>query len=58
MHESSSRQHLPSSNREENDNWITADGFYENGKIIATVPKLDHFDPEYMAYSVDVALNG
>ena len=43
---------------EEADNWTTAEGFYENGKIIATVPHLSGYDPEQMVYSVDVALNG
>ena len=35
-----------------------ADGYYQNGKIIATVPKLQDFDSENLAYLVDVALNG
>jgi len=38
--------------------WITAEGYFENGKIVATVPKVDNFDPEVLTYSVDVALNG
>ena len=41
-----------------NDSWTTAEGYYENGRIIATVPKIDNFDPEQLTYSVDVALNG
>lgn len=40
------------------DAWTTAEGYFENGKIIATVPKIDNFDPEQLTYSVDVALNG
>ena len=38
--------------------WIKAEGYYEAGKIIATVPQLDSFDPDVLTYSVDVALNG
>lgn len=38
--------------------WIKAEGYYKEGKIIATVPKIDNFDPDVLAYSVDVALNG
>lgn len=45
-------------NSETNDAWILADGYYQNGKIIATVPKLTDFDNENLTYLVDVALNG
>ena len=38
--------------------WVCAEGFYENGHIIATVPALQSYDSEQMTYSVDVALNG
>jgi len=44
--------------KEENEAWTCAEGFYENGSIIATVPHIQNYDPENMTYSVDVALNG
>ena len=47
-----------SSSADELDNWVTAEGYFENGKIIAKIPHLDHFDPDQMQYSIDVALNG
>ena len=37
---------------------MTAEGYFENGKIIAKIPHLDNFDPEILQYSIDVALNG
>jgi len=40
------------------DAWTCAEGFYENGKIIAKVPKLVGHDPDNMVYAVDVSLNG
>lgn len=43
---------------QDNDAWTCAEGFYENGCIIATVPHIDNYDPDNMTYSVDVALNG
>lgn len=43
---------------DDQDVWVTAEGYYENGKIIAKIPRLDNFDPELLQYSIDVALNG
>lgn len=43
---------------EEQDVWVTAEGYFENGKIIAKIPHLDNFDPDILQYSIDVALNG
>lgn len=43
---------------DQQDNWVTTEGYFENGKIIAKIPKLDNFDPEQLQYSIDVALNG
>ena len=37
---------------------MTAEGYFENGKIIAKIPFLEHFDSDQMQYSIDVALNG
>ena len=42
----------------EDDQWVTTEGFFQNGKIIAKIPKLDNFDPDQLQYSIDVALNG
>ena len=42
----------------EEDQWVTTEGYFQNGKIIAKIPKLDNFDPEQLQYSIDVALNG
>ena len=42
----------------EEDAWVTTEGYFENGKIIAKIPQLDSFDPEVLSYSIDVALNG
>jgi len=28
------------------DVWVTAEGYFENGKIIAKIPQLENFDPE------------
>jgi hypothetical protein len=49
-----SRLHL----NDVSDAWTCAEGFYENGKIIAKVPKLVSYDPDNMVYAVDVSLNG
>lgn len=38
--------------------WVTAEGYFQNGKIIATIPKLENYDSEHLQYSIDVALNG
>ena len=43
---------------DDSDVWVTAEGYFENGKIIAKIPHLDNFDPEILQYSIDVALNG
>ena len=43
---------------DEPDVWVTAEGYFENGKIIAKIPHLDNFDPDILQYSIDVALNG
>ena len=37
---------------------MCAEGFYENGQIIATVPKIQDYDLDSMVYSVDVSING
>lgn len=37
---------------------MITDGQFENGKVLAEVPKLTEFDSENLSYLVDVALNG
>jgi len=54
--QTNSRRNL--NEQESNDAWTCAEGFYENGCIIATVPHIASYDPENMTYSVDLALNG
>lgn len=42
-------------------NWICAEGFYNDGKIVCKVPSLaqGNYDPDgNLQYNVDVALNG
>lgn len=43
---------------DESEAWVTAEGYFQNGKIIATIPQLENYDPEQLQYSIDVALNG
>lgn len=33
---------------DESENWVTAEGYYENGKIIAKIPHLVNFDPDQL----------
>ena len=44
--------------QQEEAEWVTADGYYEDGKIITTIPQLESYDPEALQYAIDVALNG
>jgi len=32
----------------DDESWVTTQGYFENGKIIAKIPKLDNFDPEQL----------
>lgn len=58
--QTNSRRNLEQTSKGEQDieAWTCAEGFYENGCIICTVPKIESYDPDNMTYSVDVALNG
>lgn len=57
-HNSGSKGADRSQSMDEGDAWVTAEGHFENGKIIAKIPKLDTFDPDQLQYSIDIALNG
>lgn len=40
------------------ENWVCAAGYYSNGEITCTVPELEEFDPSYLQFNVDMAING
>jgi len=58
IHEENNARHNDSADLAEQDQWVCAEGFYEDGRIIATVPGLQNFNPDNLGFSVDVALNG
>lgn len=42
----------------DSEGWTCSAGKYDDGKITCIVPKIENFNPENMAYNVDIALNG
>ena len=48
---------LASAKQEETD-WVMTSAYYKQGEVICRVPSIEDYDPNNLAYMIDVSLNG